>query len=225
MEPCHLAPACQDPTSARRRTESHDHGRWCARWWCAPDGVVACRAGPMVCAGRGWHVRRMDGSGLSGAGTVWAEAGSGSGSARIGIGVGIGIGIGVGADRDRDRDRGRTPDRDRGRDRGSGTVWVLAMMTLISFMTAASLLVGTARIARHRAEAAADLSALAGATQALAAPETACRRARDLAAANHASMTRCVVRGGAVDVRVKVRLVFPWFGEHSTFADSRAGPR
>ncbi|WP_308201483.1 Rv3654c family TadE-like protein [Sphaerisporangium perillae] len=111
------------------------------------------------------------------------------------------------------------------RERGAGTVWVVAVMALIWFMAVALLLMGTARIARHRAEAAADLSALAGATQALAAPETACRRARDLAAANHASMTRCVVREGVVDVRVKVRLVLPWLGERSTFADSRAGPR
>jgi secretion/DNA translocation related TadE-like protein len=98
-------------------------------------------------------------------------------------------------------------------------------MALIWTVAAMLLLVGSARTARHRAQSAADLSALAGAAQALAAPQQACQRARDLAAANHASITRCSVRAGVVNVRVAVRLAIPWLGEHFAVAESRAGPR
>ncbi|MEV7966513.1 Rv3654c family TadE-like protein [Sphaerisporangium sp. NPDC088356] len=110
-------------------------------------------------------------------------------------------------------------------ERGAAAVWVLAFMVLIWFLAATLLWVGSARIARHRAQSAADLSALAAAVQALAAPERACRRARDLAEENHASITRCVIRAGVVDVRVVVRLVLPGLGERSAVAESRAGPR
>ncbi|WP_405143523.1 Rv3654c family TadE-like protein [Sphaerisporangium viridialbum] len=110
-------------------------------------------------------------------------------------------------------------------DRGAASVWVLGVMVLIWFLAAAFLLVGAARTAHHRAQSAADLSALAAAVQALAAPEKACRRARELAEANQASIRRCVVRAGVVDVRVAVRLVLPGLGERSAVAESRAGPR
>ncbi|WP_372455576.1 Rv3654c family TadE-like protein [Sphaerisporangium fuscum] len=112
-----------------------------------------------------------------------------------------------------------------GGDRGSGTVWVLAGVVLIWFLAGTVLFVGSARVARHRAQSAADLSALAGAAHALAAPERACLRARDLAGANHASLVRCVVRDGVVDVRVSVRLSLPGLGPRFALADSRAGPR
>ncbi|MFC4529767.1 Rv3654c family TadE-like protein [Sphaerisporangium dianthi] len=111
------------------------------------------------------------------------------------------------------------------RDRGSGTIWVVASMALIWFTAGTLVLAGAARIARHRARSAADLSALAGASRVLIAPETACRHARDLAVANHASITRCQVRGTVVVVRVEVPLRLPWFGDHHATAEARAGPR
>ncbi|MEU8268782.1 Rv3654c family TadE-like protein [Sphaerisporangium sp. NPDC049002] len=110
-------------------------------------------------------------------------------------------------------------------ERGAAAVWVVGLMVLIWFLAATVLFVGAARIARHRAQSAADLSALAAAVQALAAPEKACGRARALAETNHASITRCVVRAGVVDVRVAVRLVLPGLGERPAVAESRAGPR
>ncbi|WP_262847510.1 Rv3654c family TadE-like protein [Sphaerisporangium corydalis] len=118
---------------------------------------------------------------------------------------------------------GRTEDG--GSDRGSATIWVLVVMAMVWFLVVALLFVGSARIARHRAQSAADLSALAGAVRAFAAPEEACPRARALAEANRVSLTRCAVRAGVVDVRVAVRIVLPWLGEQSATADARAGPR
>ncbi|MGW4638272.1 Rv3654c family TadE-like protein [Sphaerisporangium sp. NPDC004334] len=112
-----------------------------------------------------------------------------------------------------------------GSDRGAGTVWVVALMTLIWFTAGALMLVGVARTARHHAQSAADLSALAAARQAMASPETACRHARDLASANDASITKCRVEGAVVVVRVEVPLRLPWIGDRHASAEARAGPR
>ncbi|MDH2426731.1 Rv3654c family TadE-like protein [Sphaerisporangium sp. TRM90804] len=114
----------------------------------------------------------------------------------------------------------------RGGDRGAGTVWVLALMGLVWVSAVALVLVGSARVARHRAQSAADLSALAAAVHALAAPEKACGHARRLATANHASLRRCVVRAGVVDVKVAARFVLPGLdGPLEAEAEARAGPR
>ena len=57
--------------------------------------------------------------------------------------------------------------------------------------------------ARHQAEGAADLSALAGA-QAVVEGKDACDAAQRIAAANGGSLVRCHVRGEIVEVRVEV---------------------
>ncbi|WP_425451456.1 Rv3654c family TadE-like protein [Sphaerisporangium album] len=110
-------------------------------------------------------------------------------------------------------------------DRGSATVWVLGPMALVWLLAGVMLLAGVARVGRDRAQSAADLSALAGAGQALAAPERACRLAGDIAHANGASLRRCVVDAGVVDVSVIIPLKLPWVGRRSITATSRAGPR
>ncbi|WP_425566845.1 Rv3654c family TadE-like protein [Sphaerisporangium flaviroseum] len=98
-------------------------------------------------------------------------------------------------------------------------------MGLIWFLAITLLFAGSARVARHRAQSAADLSALAAAALAFAAPEKACRRAHDLAEANHASLTSCEVHEGVVDVRVTVHWALPGLGRRSALAKARAGPR
>ncbi|MCT9932490.1 flp pilus-assembly TadE/G-like family protein [Planotetraspora sp. A-T 1434] len=109
------------------------------------------------------------------------------------------------------------PPRDR--ERGSATVWMVAVMAMIWAMTMAVVLVGAARVARHRAENAADLSALAAAARAFSAPRDACARAETVAAANGARVDFCSVVGGTVSVSVSVR-----FGFHTASATARAGP-
>ncbi|MEO3811327.1 Rv3654c family TadE-like protein [Sphaerisporangium sp. B11E5] len=112
-----------------------------------------------------------------------------------------------------------------GVEKGSGTVWLVSLMALIWLVAGASVAAGAIRVARHRAETAADLSALAGAVHALAAPAYACRRAASVATANHAGLARCTVHTGVIHVRVAVTASVPLLGRRSLTAEARAGPR
>jgi secretion/DNA translocation related TadE-like protein len=114
------------------------------------------------------------------------------------------------------------------RDVGSISIWVLsfAMLTL-----AVATVVGvrtTAVLARHRAEAAADLAALAAAARIGLGPD-ACRSAARLASANAAVLRDCRVdwgpdgRTGAVTVRVAAVVRLPIVGAETVTASARAG--
>ncbi|MFJ2028331.1 Rv3654c family TadE-like protein [Streptosporangium sp. NPDC087985] len=112
-----------------------------------------------------------------------------------------------------------------GRDQGAATVWAVGLMALIFMVAVVVMSAGTARVARHRAQSAADLSALAAARWALAAPERACAEAASLAEGNGARITRCSVHGdGIADVQVAVWLSLPVMGARRITADARAGP-
>jgi secretion/DNA translocation related TadE-like protein len=86
---------------------------------------------------------------------------------------------------------------------GIATIWGLAIIGILILLAAVSAGVVALIGARHQAEAAADLSALAGA-QAAVDGEDACDAARRIAAANGGSLTRCDVDGEIVEVRVEV---------------------
>lgn len=94
-----------------------------------------------------------------------------------------------------------------GRDaeRGAGTVLVLMAVLTITTALGAALILAEGYVARHRASAAADLAALAGATVATD-PATACARAEEVANANQAQLVDCVVAGAEVEVLVEVEL-------------------
>ncbi|GAA3729472.1 secretion/DNA translocation related TadE-like protein [Spinactinospora alkalitolerans] len=109
----------------------------------------------------------------------------------------------------------------RHRETGSGTVWVLVLCALIWFCAFTSVLVASVRTDRHRAAAAADLAALAGARQAARGSERACATAVKAAEANGARLTSCEVSGLTMDVRVRVPARM-WPGTMA--ADARAGP-
>lgn len=111
------------------------------------------------------------------------------------------------------------------RDRGAATIWVTGLMALVFFVATAIVFAGTARVARHRARSAADLSALAAARLAFADPERGCVEASSLAAGNGAELIRCSIDGyGIADVQVTVRLSLPALGDRTITADARAGP-
>lgn len=74
-----------------------------------------------------------------------------------------------------------------------------AVGVLISLL-ALGLQIGAATLARHRAEAAADLAALAGAREAVRGADVACGRAREVAAGNGARLVDCAVEGWSVRV-------------------------
>ena len=71
-------------------------------------------------------------------------------------------------------------------DRGSATVWVLALCGVLMSLGAAAVLVGGAVAGRHRAEAAADLAALAAAGRAVSGAADPCAAAASVASANGA---------------------------------------
>ena len=76
-------------------------------------------------------------------------------------------------------------------ERGSATVWVLALSTVLATIGLAVVLVGAAVVARHRATAAADLAALAGAVRAVRGDPGACDTAAEVATANSAERQSC----------------------------------
>jgi secretion/DNA translocation related TadE-like protein len=111
-----------------------------------------------------------------------------------------------------------------GRDRGSASVWLLAVGLLLVAAGAAGGTVGAAHVASHRAQAAADLGALAGAARAIEGSAAACARAAELVAANGAGLVDCRLDGLDLTVTVQVSAA-PMAGVgRAATATARAGP-
>lgn len=89
-------------------------------------------------------------------------------------------------------------------DRGSATVLAAVGAAGLLVVLVVGLQIAGASIARHRAEAAADLAALAGAAEVLDGRDAACGRAGRIASANGASIQTCEVLD--LDLRVTVRI-------------------
>ncbi len=110
-------------------------------------------------------------------------------------------------------------------ERGSATVWVLALAAVLGLVTTASVLVGVAVVARHRAASAADLAALAAAGRAVTGDPDACAAAHDVARVNGADLTGCSVGSGAVvQVEVAIDVRLGRLGVHEAVGRARAGP-
>jgi len=109
-------------------------------------------------------------------------------------------------------------------ERGSATVWVLVLCGVLATVGVAVVLMGAAVVARHRAGAAADLAALAGAARAVQGGD-GCGEASRLARANAAQLTGCDVEpGGRVLVTVDVPVALGRLGVFTASARARAGP-
>lgn len=124
-------------------------------------------------------------------------------------------------------DTGNRADTGNGADteRGSATIWMVGLMALIFAVAAAVTFTGMARVARHRAQSAADLSALAAARLAFADPNRGCAEASSLAVGNGAKVTRCSIDGdGIAEIQVALRLLLPVAGGVTVMAGARAGP-
>lgn len=108
-------------------------------------------------------------------------------------------------------------------ERGAVTVLAVAMLGVLMLLTAAFAVAEAMVVAHRRAQSAADLAALAGATAAQRAHDP-CAAAAQVATANDAVLTGCsvVLR----DVTVTARVTGPrWLGAHADFsAQARAGP-
>jgi secretion/DNA translocation related TadE-like protein len=111
------------------------------------------------------------------------------------------------------------------REDGAGTILALGLVALLGCLVLACVALGSAVEARHRAAAAADLSALAAADRSLGrAAGAPCPAAVAVAQADGASVTSCeAAPDGSVTVVVSVRLPRPWDRLGVARARARAG--
>lgn len=96
------------------------------------------------------------------------------------------------------------------------------MVAVVLAVTGGGFLLGAAVIARHRAQAAADLAALAGAARLPDGPAAACATAHSLARRMGASESHCAVDG--LDVVVTIAVALPGARLGPAQAGARAGP-
>ncbi|UBU13811.1 Rv3654c family TadE-like protein [Nonomuraea gerenzanensis] len=110
------------------------------------------------------------------------------------------------------------------KDRGSATLWGVALMGLLMAVAIALATVGSVRVAHHRANSAADLSALAAAKLALSDPEGACAKAAELAAENGVELVNCHITDDIADIWTALPISLPLLGRRTVQGRSRAGP-
>jgi secretion/DNA translocation related TadE-like protein len=103
-------------------------------------------------------------------------------------------------------------------------VVAVAMMAVLLAITMGAVCVGSAVIARHRAQASADLAALAAAARLADGAEQACTRATTLARAMRTAVTQCTVDDLDVLVTVDAPVSLGRIGVGSARAAARAGP-
>lgn len=110
--------------------------------------------------------------------------------------------------------------------REDGAVTVLAAFALAAVLAIviAVVHVGSAVSARHRAQSAADLSALAAASALDRGITDACATAQDLVDRMSGSVTSCMVEGWDVIVEVSITVPLGRFGVRDAVAAARAGP-
>ena len=89
-------------------------------------------------------------------------------------------------------------------DEGFATVLAAAAVGVLVCLLGLALALGAATLARHRAEAAADLGALAAARDVVTGADVACARAAEVVRGNGALLVACSVDGWTVTVVTSV---------------------
>lgn len=109
-------------------------------------------------------------------------------------------------------------------DRGGATAF--ACFALAGLIVATLLVghVGSVVAARHRAQAAADLGALAAAGRLVEGADAGCAAAGEVAGRMGAAVGRCAVEQWDVVVAVRAEVSFGVFGMRTVAATARAGP-
>lgn len=97
-------------------------------------------------------------------------------------------------------------------------------MAVIVAVVGAAMVVGSAVIARHRAQSAADLAALAAAGRLAAGQNTACGWAVSVGDQMNARVTECRVESLDVVITVEVGAALGRWGLGTARAAARAGP-
>ncbi|GEL18251.1 Rv3654c family TadE-like protein [Pseudonocardia asaccharolytica] len=109
-------------------------------------------------------------------------------------------------------------------DAGVATVWAALAVVAILGVVLVGLDLGAAVAARHRAEAAADLAALAAAGEGAHGQRPACERARHIAEMTGGRLRRCVLLGWEAQVEVTVSRRLGLLGPTEAHGRARAGP-
>jgi secretion/DNA translocation related TadE-like protein len=109
-------------------------------------------------------------------------------------------------------------------DDGAATVWAAGGIAVLMGALLIAMHLASAVSARHQAEAAADLAALAAAGIAVHGTDAACARAGEIAGAMGGTVAGCGLSGWdtLVEVQVSVPLALP--GTDPARARARAGP-
>lgn len=111
-----------------------------------------------------------------------------------------------------------------GDDRGVATVWAAVAIAVLVSMVVFGLHLGEALVARHHAESAADLAALAAGAYVRAGEKYACVQARRVTDRMRVDLVSCRARGWDVLVDVAARPP-GWLGTlGAATAQARAGP-
>jgi secretion/DNA translocation related TadE-like protein len=100
----------------------------------------------------------------------------------------------------------------------------VALAGLVLLACCAGAARGIAVVARHRAETAADLAALAAASRVAGGHADWCAVAERIAAANGARLSGCRAIGPVVEVEVQAAVSAGRLGGYRADARSRAGP-
>ncbi|MFI5781418.1 Rv3654c family TadE-like protein [Nocardia sp. NPDC051570] len=111
----------------------------------------------------------------------------------------------------------------RGEDGGATVLACLAVIALLA-LTLLTAQVGAIVAGRHRAQAVADLGALAAAGALDAGSGAGCARAEEIARHMRARVLECTVVGWDVTLSVETSVVAGPFGARSVRAAARAGP-
>jgi secretion/DNA translocation related TadE-like protein len=112
----------------------------------------------------------------------------------------------------------------RSNDRGSASLWLLGVGLAVLAFAGAVAAAGSVLVAKHRAQTAADLGALAGAARAGEGDAAACSRAGQIVTDNGARLMECRLDG--LDVVIGVEADPASFGDlvGPVLASARAGP-
>jgi secretion/DNA translocation related TadE-like protein len=107
---------------------------------------------------------------------------------------------------------------------GSASLVAVAMMAVLLAITVGGVYVGSAVVARHRAQSAADLAALAAAVHVTDGTAASCAQASAVAGAMGAAVRHCVVDDLDVVVTVEAPVSLGRMGFGPARASARAGP-
>jgi secretion/DNA translocation related TadE-like protein len=107
---------------------------------------------------------------------------------------------------------------------GAASVVALAMLAVLLTVTVVVVHLGAATVARHRAQAAADLGALAAAVRLADGMGAACAAADAVINAMGAGSGGCSVQGLDVVIAVEVPVSIGSWGTGQAVASARAGP-